>query len=176
MMAGAGQEQVAKGVECFDMKICRYFNEGGLSELAFSSWHSLVGASAGENAEGDISLDAKLKLLKSNFTKFERNLREGCISHMPEFLRNNGLQHPLVHPDAVTAVCSYLLYLVSCHSDPVLVNSAVNALCYHIDGGAAFAPDRAQILAIALNMGMKEEYLPDFSWDELPLYVRQGGA
>ena len=62
-------------------------------------------------------------------------------------------QHPLVHPDVVTAVCSYLLYLVSCHSDPVLVNAASNALIYHVENGAAFAPDRAQLLAIALNMG-----------------------
>ena len=62
-------------------------------------------------------------------------------------------QHPLVHPEVVTAVCSYLLYLVSCHSDPVMVNSAANALSYHIENGAAFTPDRAQILAIALNMG-----------------------
>ena len=63
------------------------------------------------------------------------------------------LQHPLVHPEAVTAVCTYLLYVVSCHSDPVLVNAAANTLSYHAESGAAFAPDRAQILAIALNMG-----------------------
>lgn len=171
-------EQVVEEVQCFDKKIYGYFDEEGLSRLAFSSWHTLAGAArVGEHADGELSLDGKLDMLKLNLTKFEKSLRDRRINHIPEFLKNNGLQHPLVHPWVVTAVCSYLLYLVSCHSDLVIVNSACNTLSYHLETGAVFAPDRAQILTIALNMGMKEEFLPDFSRDELPQYVRdQRGA
>ncbi|XP_043232212.1 uncharacterized protein LOC122386748 isoform X3 [Amphibalanus amphitrite] len=104
--------------------------------------------------------------------KFAEALMSGDIADVEEFTVLNGLQHPLVHQQTVTAVCSYLLYVVSCHTDPVLVNAASNALAYHAEMGAAFAPDRAQILAIALNMGMKEERLQFFR-DELPEHMRR---
>ena len=45
-----------------------------------------------ENAGDELSVDAKLKLLRSNLTKFERSLKDGRISHIPEFLKDNGLQ------------------------------------------------------------------------------------
>ena len=39
-----------------------------------------------------MSLDAKLKILKSNLTKFEKSLREGRVTDIGEFLKSNGLQ------------------------------------------------------------------------------------
>ena len=44
------------------------------------------------NADEDLPLDAKMRMLKSNLTKFEKSLREGRVQHIGEFLRRNGLQ------------------------------------------------------------------------------------
>ncbi|XP_037071638.1 uncharacterized protein LOC119092825 [Pollicipes pollicipes] len=115
-----------KGVDCFSQEPFTYFTEDALM--------------LGTNTDGDL-------------TKYEECLKHMQKKSIPQFLKNNGLQHLVTNPELAASVCRYLLYVVSCHSDLVVVNAAANTLLYHVESGVCFAPDRSQILAIAMNMG-----------------------